>query len=218
MIDLKRFRKEKKLKQFDLAEQLNIDQSRISKYETGKEVTEFMTALILDKFPESESYLIQEHQTSLLQEPQIVYSAPATNNIIHIPQAAEAGFMGGFGDVTMDEETESWHLPGFKGKGYSFIVSGDSMLDTFRSGEIVVTSRDPVKTLDEIINDYVYVIETNENILIKRVAKHSEKGLIWLLSDNEDFEDIEMEFSDIRRLFKARRHITFNLSHKMRYE
>lgn len=218
IIDLKRFRKDHRIKQIDVANKLDVDQSRISKYESGADHSPTITELLLKNYTELEKYIIQEIQTPITLNENVITYRSGENNIIHIPQAAEAGFIGGFSDITRNEETESWHLPGFKGKGYSFVVSGDSMLDTFRSGEIVVTSQEPVRSINEIINDFVYVIETNENILIKRVVKHSDYDKLWILSDNEDFKDVELSFSEIRRMFKARRHITFNLSHKMRYE
>ncbi len=58
MIDLKRFRKENKLDQLQLAEIIGVAQSRISKYETGKELSKSVEERILDKFPEAKAYII----------------------------------------------------------------------------------------------------------------------------------------------------------------
>ena len=58
-VDLHRFRREKKLKQQDVADATGIDRARISKYENGKEVTEYVHNLIIEAYPESTEYISQ---------------------------------------------------------------------------------------------------------------------------------------------------------------
>lgn len=135
--------------------------------------------------------------------------------ILHVNIAAQAGFANGFYD-THKEELDVWRLP-FKMPGYSFEVSGNSMADTLRPGDIIVTSRDLVKP-EEIINDYIYVIVNKGEIIVKRVNKHSEPDMLWLESDNEDFDNKEIHFDDIERMYLGRRILKHDLSKKMRYE
>lgn len=239
MIDLKAVRQHLKLTQKQAAIDLNTTQSTVSKYENRVEVPGSITEKIIKAYSE----LVDLNQFLIDEESQEEYLTgiddyftgkrygkhPFTQilnaygnikytNIIHIPLSAEAGFINGGVKAVSEDELEYWSLPGFKGKGYSFVVSGESMLDTLRPGEYVVTDQEPVWNIDEIVNKSLYVIETKENILIKRLEKHADHNKIWALSDNEDFQDIELMLDNIIHIYKGRRVVSFNLSRKMRYE
>ncbi len=80
MIDLKRFRKDKKLKQKDISRTTGLDQSVISKYESGKQPTAHVESVLLNNYPELESYMIQgkkykeaSEETSIAADPEIPY-------------------------------------------------------------------------------------------------------------------------------------------------
>lgn len=60
MIDLQRYRKDKKLDQKHISVLTGLDQALISKYENGKHVTQHVTDTLLKAIPELESYMIQE--------------------------------------------------------------------------------------------------------------------------------------------------------------
>lgn len=55
MFDLKRFRKDKKLKQGDVAEKTQLDRARISHYESGK-YSATVEDKLLEVFPELKEY------------------------------------------------------------------------------------------------------------------------------------------------------------------
>ena len=212
MYDLASYRKAKKLNQSQIAEAVGLGQPRISRYEKG-ERTDYVSEKLLEAYPD----IIEYEYIHIESDPPPTITFP-WSEIYHIPVEAEAGFIGGETDPTRNEEIVPWFLPNFREPGYSFLIKGDSMMDTFRPNEFIVTGRKPVERFSDIVNDYVYVIETIDNILIKRVNKHSEPGMLWLHSDNEDYDSMEISWKEIRKMFKGRRHVGHNLSHRMRYE
>lgn len=152
----------------------------------------------------------------LAEEPSISYTPKA--NILHVPAPAEAGFLGGVVDPVHNSDLFPYYIPGFRGLGYSFEVKGNSMLDTLRPGEFVITDRMPVQRTKYVRNDYIYVIASTDEILIKRVNKHSKDNFIWLVSDNENYVIIEYELNEHTKLYQGRRTIQWNLAKKMRYD
>lgn len=60
MIDLKKFRKAHGLSQGEIAEKTGIDRPRISKYETGKEISLTVERKILECYPSASEFTIDE--------------------------------------------------------------------------------------------------------------------------------------------------------------
>ena len=117
-------------------------------------------------------------------------------------------------DPITNEQLEGWSMPFIDFKGWSFRCSGDSMLDTMLDGEIVIVSRDPIPTMDLIVNDWIHVLETpSGEYVIKRIAKQNIKGRIWIQSDNEDYKDEEWVYgTDFVRVWVGRRLVKWDLS------
>lgn len=151
-----------------------------------------------------------------------LYNAMQTNalppNITHIPQAAEAGIVGGTFDPVRNDEVVRWAIPGLYGGCYSFIVKGDSMEATLVEGEILITKSEPITDINDVDNDYIYAVVTKDNVLVKRVNRHSDNEYIWLISDNEEYDMIEIHFSEIVALYKGRIILKHQLDQKLRYE
>lgn len=138
-------------------------------------------------------------------------------NILHVPAPAVAGFLDGAVDPVTNKDLIPYYIPGFRGLGFSFEINGESMLETFRPGEYVLTDRHPLRSLDEIKLNYVYVIDTGEReLIIKRINKIQEKTLT-LVSDNEEYKPLEFEVLDNTRIYKSRRAVIYNLDKRMRY-
>ena len=58
LIDLKEFRRVKKITQLQLAEAIDVTQDRISKYERKKETPDSITNKILEIYPEAKKFII----------------------------------------------------------------------------------------------------------------------------------------------------------------
>lgn len=217
IIDIRKFRKDKNLTQVELADALGVPQSRISKIEQLKQtLTPRQIASLIRKYGPLDGYYTSVENISELNETAVEYEG---GQLLFIPHAAEAGFLSGeVSPITNSDLIPYQGIPTFNQPGYAFVVSGESMLDTLRPGEVIVTGRDPVKHISEIKSGYIYVIDTEDAILVKRVNRHSDDQMLWLESDNEDYDEIEISFEKIRHMWRARRIIGFNLNKKMRYE
>jgi len=60
VIDLKQFRKSIKKSQGDIAIAIGVGASRISRYESGKELSNSITERILEKYPDAKNYIVDK--------------------------------------------------------------------------------------------------------------------------------------------------------------
>lgn len=118
----------------------------------------------------------------------------------HVPEGSSEGIpllpisamAGAFtGDVSvMEYECERYVIPAFKGADFMIRVTGDSMFPTYRSGDLVACQRVPLSDLFFQWNK-VYVLDTIQGPLIKRIKRGSDQEHILIVSDNPDYEPYE---------------------------
>jgi phage repressor protein C with HTH and peptisase S24 domain/DNA-binding XRE family transcriptional regulator len=116
-----------------------------------------------------------------------------------VPVKAQAGYVRAVDQELYLDTLEKYALPpGIPGAGHGAIwryweVEGDSMLPTFREGDIILTSFVHPMDWENIRNFYTYVIVTHEQanekfrnrVLFKRI--YCKNALEWvLISDNEE--------------------------------
>lgn len=133
--------------------------------------------------------------------------------IIHVPVAAQAGYLDQFNDPVFIKDLPSFSLPGFEFKHSTyraFDIAGDSMEPSIYQGEMVVCSYvDHDLWVHNIRNDYVYIIVTRGDVVIKRVQNQiREKGSLLLRSDNSFYEPYEVHVDDIRELWYVKMKIS----------
>lgn len=107
-----------------------------------------------------------------------------------IPINAMAGAMMGEQTV-MDYECERYVVPLFKGAEFLIQVKGSSMYPKYSSGDVVACKRVPMTDLFFQWNK-VYVLDTNQGALIKRIKRGSDADHILIVSDNEAYEPFEL--------------------------
>lgn len=107
-----------------------------------------------------------------------------------IPINAMAGAMMGEQTV-MEYECERYVVPLFKGAEFLIPVKGSSMYPKYSSGDIVACKRIPMTDIFFQWNK-VYVLDTNQGALIKRIKKGSDADHILIVSDNKDYEPFEL--------------------------
>lgn len=107
-----------------------------------------------------------------------------------IPINAMAGAMMGEQTV-MEYECERYVVPLFKGAEFLIPVKGSSMYPKYSSGDIVACKRIPMTGIFFQWNK-VYVLDTNQGALIKRIKKGSDAEHILIVSDNKDYEPFEL--------------------------
>ena len=112
-----------------------------------------------------------------------------------IPISAMAGAFTGEHTV-LEYECERFVVPTFKGAEFLISVKGSSMYPKYNSGDIVACKRLP---MDELFFQWnkVYVLDTDQGPLIKRVKPGSDKEHVLIVSDNERYEPFELPLDRI---------------------
>jgi len=105
----------------------------------------------------------------------------------------------GQGDVqVMGYDSEQFVIPTFVGAEFLITVRGISMYPKYNSGDIVACKRLSMDTFFQW--NKVYVMDTSQGAIIKRVRKGKDDGHLLIVSDNEDYEPFELHRSEVRAL------------------
>ncbi|MCI1292416.1 MAG: XRE family transcriptional regulator [Prevotella sp.] len=141
-------------------------------------------------FPQNETY----DQDGFISEP-----APITSyNIKSIPLVPLNTMTGVLASqqTIMKLKCEQYVIPAFSGADFLITVKGPSMLPAFRSGDIVACKRIPLDDLFFQWNN-VYVLDTKQGAIIKRVKPGHDKRHILIVSDDPDYDPFELSYNDI---------------------
>lgn len=98
--------------------------------------------------------------------------------------------------IVLDYECERYVVPAFKGADFLIPVKGSSMYPKYSSGDIVACKRVPMSGLFFQWNK-VYVIDTTQGPLIKRIKPGSNNDTVLIVSDNEKYDPFELPVSEI---------------------
>lgn len=112
-----------------------------------------------------------------------------------IPIDAMAGFLSGDCSTVMEYECEYYHIPSFRGAEFMIPVKGSSMQPKYNSGDIVACKRLPLDTF--FLWHKVYVVDTEQGVLIKRIDKADNDEYVKLVSENPDYQPVELHRSHI---------------------
>ena len=112
-----------------------------------------------------------------------------------IPLDAMAGI--GNGDFSvLALECERYVVPMFKGADYLIQVAGSSMYPKYNSGDIVACKRLPLADVFFQWNK-VYVLDTDQGPLIKRIHEGKDEEHVLLVSENEKYRPLQLHKSKI---------------------
>lgn len=128
--------------------------------------------------------------------PQLI---PSESGIPMIPLDAMAGAFAGEVQI-MDYDCERYVVPGMQRADFLIPVKGDSMLPSYSPGDIVACVRVP---LSDVFFQWgrVYVLDTAQGAIIKRVRKSASPSEIMIFSDNADkYEPFTLPVSEIHSL------------------
>ena len=115
-----------------------------------------------------------------------------------IPLDAFAGFGTDNSVQIFDYECEKYVIPNFRGAEFLIPVRGSSMYPKYASGDIVACKKLPLDTFFQW--NKVYVLDTEQGVLIKRVKQANDDSFILLVSENEKYEPFNIRRSDIHSL------------------
>lgn len=116
-----------------------------------------------------------------------------------IPLDAMAGFCSGNESQIMEYECEKYVVPVFREAEFLIPVKGSSMYPKYSSGDIVACKKLPLKDLFFQWNK-VYVLDTNQGALIKRVKKGKDENHILLISENPKYDPFELNLEQLNAI------------------
>lgn len=159
----------------------------------------------------------------------IVTSAQDDERIVHVPVPAQSGYASEMSNPSFIQDLPSFTLPDYKykvGTHRSFDVSGDSMEPTLFEGDKVICSfLEPTLWESSIKDNYVYIIVTHGDVVVKRVfSKVKEQQKLELHSDNEAYQPYDVNIGEVREIWYVRAKISpflpspSNLNRYMREE
>ncbi len=139
----------------------------------------------------------------------IVTNASGDEKILHVPVPAQAGYASEINNPTFIEELPAYTLPDYKykvGTHRSFDVAGDSMEPTLFEGDKVICSYlEPNLWTNSIKDNYVYVVVTRGDVLVKRVYnKINENKRFILVSDNDYYDPYPVDIVDVKEMWYVR--------------
>ena len=116
-----------------------------------------------------------------------------------IPIEAIAGFGSGEMQV-MDYDTDTYVVPEFNELNVEFMIriKGSSMYPKYSSGDIVGCKKLPLDTFFQW--NKVYVIDTIQGPIIKRVHESNKEDCIICVSENEKYTPFNLKKSEIYSL------------------
>lgn len=153
---------------------------------------------IVEKFPQiSLNWILLGEGEMLKSEDKPV--AKQTDNpnegIPLIPVEAMAGALT-CDNTIFEYECDRYVVPMFKGADFLIPVKGSSMYPKYSSGDIVACQRIDMNNLFFQWNK-VYVIDTNQGALIKRIKPGHDENHVLIVSDNEKYDPFELPYSAI---------------------
>lgn len=136
------------------------------------------------------------NRPTYLSEPLHIYNIN-NKGVPLIPIDAMAGFGTGSTQV-MDYDTKTYVVPEFTELKVDFMipVKGSSMYPKYNSGDLVACKKLNINDLFFQWNK-VYVLDTEQGALIKRIKKATESDHILLVSDNENYDPFEIHLSKV---------------------
>lgn len=153
---------------------------------------------IIEYLPEINPEWLLTGKGSMLKEDNNLPMASKSANsegIPLIPLDAMAGISSGEVSV-LELDCERYVIPMFKGADFLIPVKGSSMIPKYNSGDVVACKKIPMQDLFFQWNK-VYVLDTNQGALIKRIHKGPDNEHITLISENEKYTPFNLHLSQI---------------------
>lgn len=181
------------LKQKDIAERLGVTEQCVNALINGRRAFGRKSSVEWQKqFGLSASWLMTGEGEMLASSMQT-----DTDGIPLIPIDAMAGVFTDNNSVGITPEMcEYYTVPSFKGADFLITVKGDSMTPRYFGGDIVACKK---LSLTDIFFQWgkVYVLDTEQGVLIKKVQKSTDDAHITLVSENTDYAPFDIPMKAI---------------------
>jgi len=178
--------------QEDFAVKLDCNPSYLSQIVTGtKPLSKKFAQKIIDFCDKINiDYLFGEGDMLRGDEKAVKLSESNMGGIPLIPVNAAAGFGKGEFQI-MEYECDRYVVPMFKGAEFLIPVKGNSMMPKYNSGDVVACKNIPLQDIFFQWNK-VYVLDTIQGALIKRIKQGSDDDHILIVSENPKYDPFEL--------------------------
>ena len=156
---------------------------------------------ILTEYPELSPEWLMLGEGEMLRDPskqaandqkkEIIPSHTPQEGIPLIPIEAWAGALSGEDYSIMESDCERYIVPSIKDADFLITVRGDSMTPKYYSGDIVACRKVFLRDL-WFQWGKVYIIDTDQGSVLKRVKRGSTDDTITLVSENPEYEPFEL--------------------------
>lgn len=156
----------------------------------GKGMSSVNIEKILSSYPELNAEWLLTGKGDMIKENNSIKLSEDGTGIPLIPVEAMAGCFTGSQTVLL-QECERYVVPAFKNADFLIRVSGDSMVPRYFSGDMVACK---MLSLADIFFQWgkVYVLDTDQGALIKKVERGSSNDTITLVSENQAYQPFEL--------------------------
>ena len=224
-------RKSLGLNQNDFARKIAYSREVVSKIENGKMEASKWFAAAVQKLQESHQLTNFEQDVKILGKISQTESKKSSKSYIErrrdqknilseflVPLVgikAQAGYLKGYEQADFTDTLEHYSLPpGVNPTGAVwryFEIDGDSMEPTLSAGDVVLATMVPLEDWNDIKNFSVYVILTNDQLLIKRLYRKSNTEWVMISDNEESYPQVALKVDEIKQLWLFRRHIRSRL-------
>lgn len=205
LVEVLKHLKENKLiyNEADFSQKTGISKSFLSDMKAARnEISERTVLNIADVFPDLNSGWLLTGEGEMLRTATVDAEAYKLQKALPlIPFEALAGYLSTDNEGVMVEDCEHYVIPEFDRRGAEFIirVSGSSMYPKYSNGDLL-----GCKKIEDILFfqwGKIYVLDTSQGALVKRVYPHDDDAFITLVSDNKKvYPPFPIPKSDIRSL------------------
>lgn len=180
------------------ASKLGVSEGNIRSYIKGTMPKADLLAKIVNSYDINPMWLLTgkgEILNSDDEQTTLIPVASPEGGIPLVPIDAWAGLLHGEISVALSE-CERFFVPSFKDADFLISVRGDSMSPRYQSGDLVACK---FLNLSDLFFQWgkVYVLDTNQGAIIKKVRPGSTNDTITLISENPEYEPFELPRSSI---------------------
>lgn len=183
----------KGLKPSFVEKELGLSNGYLAKMSKNKSnLGEDMILKISEYLEYSLNYLLKgSEENHQVEDPLVKYKPKRKTILPLIPINAVAGLPVGNNDSIHIDDCEYYDIPEFNKKAdYLIRVTGSSMSPKYNSGDIVACKKLPIDTFFQW--NKVYLLDTEQGPLIKRINESQNEGHLNLVSDNPKYPPFDI--------------------------
>lgn len=201
---LKDLRKSKNLTQDELAAFLEVTRQTIQRWESDESKIPKATVGFLEyefglRQPPAQQQTNSKSTSLDKSKPALALRSTTPGKGIPLVRPEAIAGPGNFDlSVIMEDALDFYQITDLKEADFMMRVRGDSMANTYNAGDIVACKR--IESREHLAWNRIYVISTKSwGMLIKRIKKGA-NGAFTLLSDNPEYDPMELSVDDINDL------------------